>query len=139
PAVTAGAAGSASVTLRDVHGNIATGYRGTLHLASSDPQAVLPADYTFTAADAAVHTFVVTLNTAGAQSVTATDTASPSLTASQTGIAVNRFVPQDTAGLFDPTSATWYLRNRNAAGPPDFGPFTYGVPGWVAVAGDWNG
>src|SRR5207253_3196320 len=106
---------------------------------SSDPHASLPANYTFTAADAGVHTFGITLRTAGAQSVTAADTASPSLTASQTGITVNKLVPPDTAGMFDPTTATWYLRNRNAAGSPGAGPFTYGLPGWVPVAGDWNG
>src|SRR5262249_29259038 len=44
--------------------------------------AVLPADYTFTAADHGFHTFTVTLKTAGAQSVSVVDTAHPSLTSS---------------------------------------------------------
>ena len=51
------------------------GYTGTVHFTSSDAQAGLPADYTFTAADAGSHTFTVTLKTAGTQSITATDTA----------------------------------------------------------------
>ena len=55
--------------------NIALGdYLGTIHLTSSDGLAVLPADYTFTAADAGIHSFQVTLNTQGTQKITITDT-----------------------------------------------------------------
>src|SRR5206468_3200047 len=61
---TAGVAFNATVTARDAFGNIATGYTGTVHFTSTDTQAALPADYTFTAADAGVHTFTVTLKTA---------------------------------------------------------------------------
>ena len=64
----------------DAAGNVATGYTGTVHLSSSDAQAVLPADYTFTAADGGIHTFTVTLKTAGTQSLSVVDTAHPSLT-----------------------------------------------------------
>jgi hypothetical protein len=45
-------------------------------------QAALPADYTFTAADGAIHTFTVTLKTAGTQSLSVVDTAHPSLASS---------------------------------------------------------
>jgi hypothetical protein len=41
---------------------------------------VLPADYTFTAADGGFHTFTATLKTAGTQSVSVADTAHPSVT-----------------------------------------------------------
>ncbi len=54
------------------------GYTGTVHFSSSAPKAILPADATLTNGTG---TFPVTLETAGAQSVTATDTATPSLTA----------------------------------------------------------
>ena len=54
--------------------NVATGYRGTVQLTSSDPQAVLPANHTFTAGDAGSHTFSVRLKTAGSQTVTLIDT-----------------------------------------------------------------
>src|SRR6185436_12729796 len=47
-AATAGVAGSATVTLKDAYGNVASGYQGTVHFTSSDVQAGLPADYTFT-------------------------------------------------------------------------------------------
>ena len=71
--VQAGVAGNFTVTALDEFGNVATGYRGTIHFTSSDSQAVLPADYTFTAADAGVHTFSATLNTTGSQTLTASD------------------------------------------------------------------
>jgi hypothetical protein len=80
----AGTAQTATVTLRDSYGNVAAGYRGTVHFTSSDAQAALPADYTFVAGDAGTHAFPVTLKTAGSQSVTATDTSTASLTGSQT-------------------------------------------------------
>jgi hypothetical protein len=100
---------------------------------------VLPADYTFTAADAGSHTFGITLKTAGTQSLTAADTTSSSVTGSQTGIVVTNSFPQDTVGVFDPVTANWYLRSSNSSGTPNAGQFQYGAPGWVAVVGDWNG
>ena len=89
PATTAGVAHSITVTAFDAYGNVATGYTGTVHLTSSDGQAALPADYTFTAADAGVHTFTATLKTAGTQSITATDSTSATITGSATGISVS--------------------------------------------------
>ena len=85
---TAGVAGSVSVRARDASGNTAIGYRGTVHFSSTDPAAVLPADYTFTAADKGVRSFNVTLYSAGTWSVTATDTTAASITGSQSGIVV---------------------------------------------------
>ena len=49
-------------------------YTGTVHFTSSDPNAVLPPDYTYNLADNAVHPFPFTLNSAGNQTITATDT-----------------------------------------------------------------
>jgi hypothetical protein len=46
--------------------------------------------------------------------------------------------PPATAGVFDPATATWYLRSSNSAGPPDAGQFQYGGAGWVPVTGDWG-
>ena len=46
-----------TVTAKDAYGNMATGYTGTVHFTSSDGQAVLPANYTFVAGDAGIHTF----------------------------------------------------------------------------------
>ena len=84
---TAGTAGDITVTAYDAYGNLATDYTGTVSFTSSDPRAVLPSSYTFTAADAGKHTFAVTLDTAGTQSITATDSAS-GVTGTESNIAV---------------------------------------------------
>src|SRR5205814_1653019 len=104
---TAGVAHSITVTLRDTFGNVATGYTGTVHVTSSDGQAALPADYAFTAGDAGVHAFGATLKTAGAQSITATDTTTSSLTGSQAGIAVSAAAASTllASGFATPTTA----------------------------------
>jgi ELWxxDGT repeat protein len=81
--VTAGSAGSFTVTAKNADGSTNAGYRGKVHFTSSDLQAVLPADYAFTALDQGVHTFSATLKTAGSQSITATDTATAAITATQ--------------------------------------------------------
>jgi PKD repeat protein len=86
--VTAGTAGSFTVTALDSSGHVDTGYTGTVHFTSSDPQATLPADYTFTGNDQGVHTFSATLKTAGTQSLTATDSVTTAINGGQTGITV---------------------------------------------------
>lgn len=88
PATTAGVANNFTVTVRDTIGQVATGYTGTVYFSSSDVQAGLPASYTFTAADAGVHSFSATLKTAGLQSITVYDQGG-SLVGSQAGIAVS--------------------------------------------------
>jgi hypothetical protein len=85
---TAGATLTLTLTAKDAFGNIVRAYAGTVHFTSNDPQALLPANYTFTAADAGVSTFSVTLKTVGSRSVTVTDTANASLTRIHSGITV---------------------------------------------------
>ncbi len=82
--IQAGVAGNFTVTALDEFGNTATSYQGTIHFTSSDSQAVLPGNYTFTAADNGVHTFSATLKSAGSQSIVATDTATSTIAGSQT-------------------------------------------------------
>ncbi|MGD0804299.1 MAG: Ig-like domain repeat protein [Candidatus Bathyarchaeia archaeon] len=74
---TAGTAFSETITAKDQNGNTLTSYTGTVHFTSTDPQATLPPDYTFTTADAGAHTFTsgFTLRTAGSQRITVTDAA----------------------------------------------------------------
>jgi hypothetical protein len=71
---------------------VITGYRGSVHFTSSDAQAALPGNYTFSASDNGVHTFSATLKTAGNQSLTATDTTTSSIAGSQSGITVTAAV-----------------------------------------------
>jgi len=68
------------VTLQNDLGTPLFAYTGTAHFTSTDPDAVLPADYTFTFADAGSHRFVATLKTGGTQSITMTDTKSAVIT-----------------------------------------------------------
>jgi N,N-dimethylformamidase beta subunit-like protein len=81
---TAGQAFTTTVAAVNAQGNPATAYTGTVHFTSSDPAAVLPPDYVFTSGDAGTHQFQLTLKTAGTQTITATDTVTPSITGSQT-------------------------------------------------------
>lgn len=90
--IVAGELSDVTVKARDISGNTATGYTGTIHFTSSDAgsQLLLPSDYVFTAGDAGVHTFTeeVKLVTAGSQSVTATDTGNADTTGTQSAITV---------------------------------------------------
>ncbi len=85
----AGATGSITVTIRDIYGNIADSYGGIVHFTSSDPKAVLPADYRYTTADAGQHTFSVILKSAGKQSITVAGAIRVTLTETQSAITVN--------------------------------------------------
>jgi hypothetical protein len=84
---------------------VATGYTGKVHFTSSDGQAVLPADYSFTTSNKGIHSFNATLKTAGTQSLTATDTVTASITGSQSGITVNPAAATKLS-VSAPTSAT---------------------------------
>jgi hypothetical protein len=90
---TAGVAHGFTVTALNADGSVNTGYIGSVRLSSTDPHAVLPVSYTFTAADHGVHTFPVTLETAGTQSISVTDAANGSLVGSEAGIAVTPAAP----------------------------------------------
>jgi hypothetical protein len=108
PAATAsGAANAFTLTAEDAFGNVSSGYTGTVTFTSTDPLAELPDDYTFTAADGGKHLFGAVLKTVAAESITATDTANPNLTVSQSilvnprSFAVTGFPSEVTAGDTD--------------------------------------
>ncbi len=71
---------SFTVSAVDSYGNLETGYNGTVHFSSSDTSATLPGD---AALARGVGTFSATFQTAGGQTLTAQDLASP-----KTGTAV---------------------------------------------------
>jgi hypothetical protein len=103
---TAGVAHSFTVAAQDAYGNTVPDYTGTVHITSSDPQADLPDDFTFTPADQGIHFFVATLKTAGTQSLTATDT-SAGIAGTQSGIIVTPAgaITLQVAGFPSPTTA----------------------------------
>jgi hypothetical protein len=101
---TAGTPFDLTVQAVDPFGQTAIGYTGNAHFASSDGQADLPNDYTFVAADNGVHTFPsgVTLEPAGNQTITVTDTATASITGSAT-VGVNPAAADHLLFLQQPT------------------------------------
>jgi len=76
PGGTAGTAETLTVTAEDPYGNTNPSYTGTVHFSSSDGQAVLPVNSSLTNG---LGTFNVTLETAGNESVTVTDTGNTGL------------------------------------------------------------
>src|SRR5262249_33675896 len=90
----------------DIYGNRASGYAGTIHFSSSDAQASLPGNYTFTATDGGTHSFLVTMKTAGTQSFRVADTGNSAFSSSQTGIVVTPAAASVFAYSGLPASAT---------------------------------
>src|SRR5207245_3374270 len=114
---TAGVAGSFRVTAQDRYGNTSPSFADTVTFTSSDSLSVLPANYTFTSADAGVHDFIATLKTAGSQSITVQDVTNPSIIPASQGdilmqpaamsqLKVSAFPPFITAGTAYPLTVT---------------------------------
>jgi len=80
-----GTAGTFTLTALTPAGTADTGYSGTVQITSSDPQAVLPGNVTISGGTG---TFSVTLETAGTQSVAATDVTNSSINGNDTPITV---------------------------------------------------
>jgi probable HAF family extracellular repeat protein len=95
-----------TVAALDASNNTVTTYSGTVHFTSSDAQAALPANSILT--NGAL-TFSATLNTLGGQTITATDTATASITGTSGSIAVGTAAPThlsvNTPGGASPGSA----------------------------------
>jgi hypothetical protein len=72
-----------TVSALDAFGNVDSGYLGKVHLAATVSTS-LSSNYSFTAGDAGIHTFSVTLNTAGAQTISVSDTLNSSIFGSVT-------------------------------------------------------
>ena len=92
---TAGAPDTVTIAAEDVFGNVVTSFVGNVSFSSTDPQAVLPAEFTFQNDDDGVHIFNdgVTLETAGSQTVTVTSTGTPAYS----GTAAANIIPAGAA------------------------------------------
>jgi hypothetical protein len=101
--LTAGTTGNFSVTALNPDGTVNTGYSGTVSISSSDPKAVLPGNIAVSNGTA---TFTATLETAGTQSVTATDVNNPAMTGSDTSIAVTPAAASQVVFTQVPSSGT---------------------------------
>jgi hypothetical protein len=122
--ITAGFPQSVTVTAKDSQFNTITGYTGTVHFTSNDPQAVLPADYTFTPADAGVRVFNgLQLRTAGNRTVTVTDMATSATTSQSTFVAAATpntmlFIQQPASGTVRTLLAPVKVALQDAFGNP---------------------
>lgn len=94
-----------TVTAQDAFKNTATSYAGTVQFSSSDASALLPANSALTNGTG---NFSAVLQTVGSESITATDTVTPSLTGKLSSIAVtasaafgitNGTLPDGAAGI----------------------------------------
>jgi hypothetical protein len=120
-AATTGTPLTVTITAVDALGNAATGYTGTVHLTSSDSTAAFASQDVLLTNGAG--TFQVTLNTAGSQTITASDVASltlpPVITGTSAaittrGLVVSSFTPAADgftatfSKAFDPSKLTLY-------------------------------
>jgi len=106
---TAGTSFTITVTAQYASDATATAFTGAVHFTSTDTLAGLPANYTFTPADQGVHTFTVTLKTAGAQAITAaygTATGTQTVTVSPAAATHLKFTQQPTTVAAGATMAT---------------------------------
>ena len=130
-----------TVTAQDAFKNMATSYAGTLNFTSSDPKAVLPANSALTNGTG---NFSAVLQTVGSESITATDTVTPSITGKLSSIAVtappalgitNGTLPDGAAGILY-QEVCYYRTPCSSLNPLDA---TGGVPpyswSWAAAPG----
>jgi hypothetical protein len=114
---TAGTPFTITVTAKTAGNQLDALYTGTIHFTSSDGSADLPADFTFTLADAGSHTFSVTLNTAGSRTITVTDQTTSSLTGSAVVTVTGPAAPTPPPAGGPPRADSTVLRAAAAPGP----------------------
>jgi hypothetical protein len=102
PSTTAGSGFDFTVTAHDPYGNTVTDYAGVVHFTSSDDEATVPADSALTNGTG---TFSATLETAGSQTITATEAITQSITGSSGAIDVAA-ASADHLELSVPTAAS---------------------------------
>jgi hypothetical protein len=86
-----------------------------------------------------VATLTLAAQPPGALSITANYGGDKHFRGSVSAAAAVQVNVQETNGVFDPSTATWYLRNSNSPGAPDITPFQYGGSGWVGLTGNFGG
>jgi hypothetical protein len=108
-----------TVTAKDAYGNLATGYTGTVHFSSSDAKAVLPANYTFTTANAGLASFSATLVTLGNETLTVSDVGNSTLTSSGTVSVTGPVIttPFDTIPDFGANPTIYTVASGNWSNP----------------------
>ena len=128
-----------TVTALDASDVTATAYAGTVHFTSTDAGATLPADTTLSNG---AGTFSVTLQTAGSQTITATDASAITGTSNGITVTVPAVLPPAIAKAFGPSAIeagqvstlTFTLSNPNAGRALSGVAFTDPLPAGVVVA-----
>lgn len=129
--LTAGGSQQYTVTVIDSLGRVDANYTGTVNLSSSDRQAGLPANYTFTAADAGVHMFTVTLRTAGAQTVFALDVTNYSVVGQSAATTVTAATVSKFSVIGFPTTTAGVAQNFTVSARDAYGNLVTGYTGTV--------
>ena len=133
-AVMAGSQVAVKVTLMDSFGNVKTNYvGGDVHFTSSDPLAVFPPVYQFVTEDGGTHTFTVTLNTDGAQTLyvaAGSLNGSASTSVSGAGIPATTYTAKDPVRVLDTRPTASNHTNIGLVGK-----FTAGTVRTFAVSG----
>jgi hypothetical protein len=130
------------VTARDSTGNVDTGFSDQVSVTTSDPNAIIvTTPYTFTTgtgADNGVHTFTVTLKSAGPQTVTVTDVVTTSITATAN---VKVVAKKDIVGRVSSTGQWWVgVSNGSTAFNTSLWATWRATVNWVdVVTGDFVG
>ena len=105
--VGSGSSFSITVQTKNSAGANMNTYRGTIHFTSTDGSATLPADYTFTAADAGAHTFSgVVLRTSGGQTISAAGTVNVGFRGTSSAITVGTVSGNDFSISASPGSVS---------------------------------
>ena len=102
---TSGTAFTFTVTAVDTGGNTATGDTDTIHLTSSDPSAVLPANAPLVHG---VATFTATLKSPGNQTITATDIFTPTINGTSGTIAITARPSPPTVHIVSPANGAMF-------------------------------
>ena len=112
---TAGTAFNVTVTaLRSDGTNEGSAFTDTVHFSSTDGSATLPADYTFTTGDNGSHTFGVTLNTSGSQTITVTGAVAIGFRGTSGAISVGSSTPNFSISA-SPTSVSIQQGNSGSS------------------------
>ena len=89
-----------------------TAYAGTVHFTSTDPDAVLPADFTFVPSDLGTQVLSVTFATEGTQTITATDTLNGAIFGTSSSILVSQAATTTDVATVCPTT---FVENQSIA------------------------
>jgi hypothetical protein len=108
---------SITVTALDPFNRTITSYNHKVHFVSTDHQASLPGDFTFSPTNGGMHTFMVTLGTAGSQIVRVSDVNEPAVTGTAT-LTITGPAVASLAASAEP-SALYALAARLARKSPD--------------------